>query len=112
MINKKDVIRINQEVGENGEFSNESSLDFVFSIAKAEKSWLYELSYFVRNILTDHVFMDGNKRTAFILIITYFEDKGLGYDKDIIYKLVYKISKKNINNINKVMGMIKNAIKD
>ena len=53
MINKKDVIRINQEVGENGEFSNESSLDFVFSIAKAEKSWLYELSYFVRNILTD-----------------------------------------------------------
>ena len=111
IINKKDIIRMNQEIGESGEISNENSLDYLFSIMKAEKSWLYELSYIARGILVDHIFRDGNKRTAFILIISYFEDKGLNYDKDIIYNFVYKISKNNIIDINKILRLIKNGIK-
>ncbi|MFC1697991.1 hypothetical protein ACFL1H_06635, partial [Nanoarchaeota archaeon] len=66
MINKKDIIRINQEIGETGELSNESSLDFALHMIKHKKSWLYELSYLIRSILVDHVFKDGNKRTALV----------------------------------------------
>ena len=112
MINltKKDLSGINQEVGSNGKFHNESSIDFALSIAKQKKSWLYELSYIVRSLLVDHCFEDGNKRTAIIVIITYFENYDLDYDKDKLIKNVWGISKKNINDINKLMRLIKNGI--
>jgi len=110
LINKKDIIRINQEVGHNGLFSNESSLDFSLSIIKQKKDWLHELSCIVRSLLVDHSFQDGNKRTAAAVIITYFERKNLDYDKDRLIKIILQISKKNINDINKIMRLIKNVI--
>ena len=109
-LNKKDLIGINQEVGSNGKFHNEDSIDFAFSIVKQNKSWLYELSYIVRSLLVDHCFEDGNKRTAIIVIITYFEEHDLDCDKDKLIKIVWNIAKKNTNDINKIMRLIKNAI--
>ena len=109
-LNKKDLIRINQEVGSNGKFHNEDSIDFALSIAKHNKSWLYELGYTARSLLVDHCFEDGNKRTAIITVITYFENNSLEYDKDILIKNVLNIAKKNISDINKIMRMIRNAI--
>ena len=109
-LNKKDLIGINQQIGCNGKIHNEDSIDFALSIAKQNKSWLYELSYIVRNLLVDHCFEDGNKRTAIITIITYFENNNLDYDKDKLIKAVLTIAKKNIIDINKIMRMIKNAI--
>lgn len=110
MLNKKDLIGINQEIGSNGKLHNEDSIDFALSIIKQNKSWLYELCYIVRSLLVDHCFEDGNKRTAIIVIIAYFETHGLDYDKDKLIKIVWNVSKKNINDINKLMRMIKNAI--
>ncbi len=109
-VNKKDLIGINQEIGESGHFQNESSLDFALSIIKQKKSWLQELSYLIRCMLVDHCFSDGNKRTSFVLILLYFDDKGLSYDKDRLIKIIWTISKKNISDINKIMRMIKNAV--
>ena len=109
-LNKKDLIGINQEVGSSGKFHNESSIDFALSIVKQKKSWLYELSYIARSLLVDHCFEDGNKRTAIIVIIAYFENNGLDYDKDKLIRVVWSISKKNISDINKMMRLIKNAI--
>ena len=77
MINKKDIISFNIEIGEKGELHNESSLDFALGIIKTRKSWLYELSYLARSLLVDHAFTDGNKRTALALVLTYFDDKGI-----------------------------------
>ena len=127
-LNKKDLTGINQEIGSNGKFHNEDSLDFALSTAK-HKSWLYELCYIVRSLLVDHCFEDGNKRTAITVIITYFESNDLDYDKDKLTKTVWKVAKKNITDmsvnrkaisehaqkqevfdINKLMRMIKNAI--
>jgi|SRR3989338_421697 len=110
LINKKDIIAINQEIGENGLFQNESSLDFALSIIKQKRAWLYELSYLVRSLLVDHVFQDGNKRTASIIVITYLEDKDLGYDKEKIIKTIWGISKKSVKDVNKIMRLIKGAI--
>lgn len=108
-INKKDIIAINIELGETGEFNNEGSLEFALHIIKHKKSWLYELSYLVRSILVDHAFRDGNKRTALALVLLYFEDKGIECDKERIVKTIHSISKKNINDINKIERMIKNG---
>jgi len=108
-LNKKDLIGINQEVGSNGKLQNEDSLDFALSTAK-HKSWLYELSHIARSLLVEHCFEDGNKRTAIIVIATYFKDNGLDYDKDKLTKIVWKIAKKNITDTNKLMRIIKNAI--
>lgn len=110
MINKKDIIRINQEIGEAGNFQNESSLDYALSTIKHKKSWLYELSYLIRSLLTDHAFMDGNKRTALAIILTYFKDRDTKYDEDVITKVILQISKKSIKDINKIMRLIKSAI--
>jgi len=110
LINKKDIIRINQEVGESGHLSNSGSLEFALNAIKHRKSWLYEVSYLVRSIIVDHVFKDGNKRTALAIIIAYFEDKKIEYDNERILDIIEKIAKKNINNVNKVMRLIKNAI--
>ena len=109
-LNKKDLIGINYQIGSNGKLHNEDSLDFTLSIVKRNKSWLYELSYIVRSLLVDHCFEDGNKRTAIIVIVTYFENNDLDYDKDKLIKIVWSIAKKNISDINKLMRMIKNAI--
>ncbi len=109
-LNKKDLIGINQEIGSNGKLHNEDSIDFAFSIVKQNKSWLYELSYIIRSLLVDHCFEDGNKRTAIIIIITYFESNNLEYDKDKLIKIVWSIAKKNTSDINKIMRLIKNAI--
>lgn len=108
MINKKDMIRINQEIGETGRFQNESSMEYALSIIKHKKSWLYELAYLVRSLLTDHAFLDGNKRTSLALVLTYFEERE--YDKETIAKIILQISKKQEKDINKIMRMIKSAI--
>lgn len=109
-VNKKDLIRINQEIGENGNFHNEGTLDFTLSIIKQKKSWLYELSYLVRSLLVDHVFEDGNKRTAMVLATTYLEDKKIEYDQDRLLKVFWNISKKSITDINKITRLIKSVI--
>ena len=109
-INKKDLIGINQEIGSNGRFRNEDSLDFTLSIVKQNKSWLYELSYIARSLLVDHCFEDGNKRTAISVMLSYFEYHNLDCDKDKLTRAVWKIAKKNISDINKIMRMMKNAI--
>lgn len=110
LINKKDIIGINQNIGEDGKFNNESSLDFALSTIKHKKSWLIELSYLVRSLLVDHAFKDGNKRTAMALTGTYMEDKGVEFDMDKLTKQVLNISKKNITDINRIMRLIKSAI--
>lgn len=110
LINKKDLIRINQDIGEEGSFANEASLDFALSMLKERKSWLHTLAYLVRCILIDHVFRDGNKRTAFTLICTALDEYGMATDTTKIYLGVMTITKKNITNPLKIMRVIKNGI--
>jgi len=110
LINKKDLIRINQEIGEQGNFANEASLDFALSMLKERKSWLYTLSYLVRCILIDHVFRDGNKRTAFTLICTVLDEQDMAFDGPKMYLGVMTITKKNMTNPLQIMRVIKNGI--
>lgn len=109
LINSKDIIRINQEVGERGVLRNESSLDFALSVSK-NKAWLYQIAYLLRALLIDHAFEEGNKRTALALVFWSFDFESVHYDKERVIRIIYFIAKKNIKSVNKIMRMLKDAI--
>ena len=99
---------INKEF-ENGVMVNESSLDYVITLAKKSNNWLNSLAMLIRAILIDHVFEEGNKRTAAAVVMTVLEMHNILYDKDKINKMIIKMLKKNITNLNEIMFLIKNV---
>jgi prophage maintenance system killer protein len=109
-LTKKDIIALNQEF-DNGIIHNESTLDFALSYAKKTENWTKALAFLVRAILIDHVFEEGNKRTAALLIKSYAEYEGHKTYDDKVAKLIKEILLKNIISIKKIEDMIQDAIK-
>lgn len=105
MYNIKDIIRINQEVGETGQMRDSSSLDFALSMSRT-KGWLYRLSFCIRSLACDHPFIDGNKRTAYILVALAFEENDRKYDDEKVVAAILRISKKNITDINRIARLL------
>ena len=100
--NLKDIIRLNQEVGEEGQLQNESSLAFALSLSRGKKSWLYELTYLVRSLVVDHAFVDGNKRTAYLLCSLMLQDAGKAYEDRALVETIHKIARKSTKDINQI----------
>ena len=110
VLTKKDIVALNQEF-EDGSFHNEPSLDFALSHANKSENWINGLSLLTRAILIDHVFQEGNKRTAALLIKTYAEYEGHKIYNDKLVNLIKEILLKDITDINKIEGMLKDVIK-
>jgi len=111
MFSIEDVIRINKEVTKGpGNIVNKSSLDFALSSIKT-KPWFDQLAYLLRSILVDHVFEDGNKRTATAIISMYYTEFKIGFDMQKTVDVVTKISSKNIKDIGNIKRIIKNVIR-
>ncbi len=108
-VNKKDIIAINQKF-DNGRVINDNSLSFALFQANKNTSWIKSCALLVRAVLIDHVFEEGNKRTAASIIIAFLEDKQLSYKPEEIAKLVTKILTKNMTKITKIEMEIKNVI--
>jgi len=108
LLSKKAISTINEEFS-NGKIINDSSLDYAINSARKSENWLKALATLVRAILIDHVFEDGNKRTAAAVIITWLEMENLHCNRDKINNLTVKIIKKNMTNLNEIMRLIKNA---
>jgi prophage maintenance system killer protein len=109
LLSKKDIIALNLEF-EDGALHNEESLDFALSYAKKTENWSKALAWIVRAILIDHVFEEGNKRTAALLIKSYAEYEGCGTYDDKVVKIIKEIILKNITGITRIEDMIKNVI--
>ena len=109
LINKKDIISINQSIGEDGNLINEGTLEFALN-AIAKKQWLYCAAYLVRCLAIYHPFQDGNKRTALGIALIYFDYYDVDYDGDKLVASIYLLAKENMTDINKIMRTIKNAI--
>ena len=75
ILTKKDIIAINQKFVE-GYFKNESSLNYALSLFKQNISWIKQLANLIRAIVIDHVFTDGNKRSAYMVLLNFIEIKG------------------------------------
>ncbi len=110
MLSKKDIIVLNQQF-EDGSLHNEASLDFAISYARRTANWPKALAYLTRAILIDHVFKEGNKRTAALLIKSYAEYESCKTYDDKIVKLVKEVLLKNTISLVKIEDMIKDAIK-
>ncbi|MEK6923477.1 MAG: hypothetical protein AABW84_02190 [Nanoarchaeota archaeon] len=102
-----DIERINKELEAKGGLKNEGSLHFAVSHAIHTKDWRLQLAYLLRALLVDHVFNDGNKRTAAYLITLYFDEHNINYDKDKLARLIIKIASKNIIKIDEIRRLIK-----
>jgi prophage maintenance system killer protein len=109
-LTKKDIIALNQEF-EDTTLHNEASLDFALSYARRTENWTKALAFIVRAILIDHVFEDGNKRAAALLIKAYAEYQGHSTYDDRVVKLIKTIILKNTTSIRTIEEMIKDAIK-
>jgi prophage maintenance system killer protein len=107
---KKDIIALN-ELFDKASFHNEASLEFALSYAKRSDNWTKGLAFLTRAILIDHVFEEGNKRTAALLIKTYAECEGHNTYDDKVVKLIRQIILRNITSITRIEEMIKDAIK-
>jgi len=109
-LTKKDIMALN-ELFDKASFHNEASLEFALSYAKRSENWTKALAYLTRAILIDHVFEEGNKRTAALLIKTYAECEGHSTYDDKVVKLIKQIILKNITSIARIEDLIKDAIK-
>lgn len=109
-MNKKDIIALNKEF-DVGKLHNEASLDFALSYCKQTENWTKALALLVRAILIDHVFEEGNKRTAALLIKTYAEYEGASTYDDKIAHMIKEILLKNITSILRIEEMIKNVVR-
>jgi prophage maintenance system killer protein len=110
MLSKKDIVELNKELS-NGVIINESSLDFAVTTSARSKNWLKTAAIFTRAILIDHVFEDGNKRTAAGVIIFLMEMNNISFDPEKIPRIIVKILKNNITNLMEIERCIKDAVR-
>ncbi len=110
MFKENDIIEINKEF-DSGVIVNKSSLDFAIKSTEITKDWVTQASYLVRAIALDHVFEEGNKRTALAVLLTYFEANKKAYDIYRVEKVIIDIITKNITSIENIRRMIKNAVR-
>jgi len=109
-LTKKDLIAFNQQFAD-GTLINEASLDFALSYSQKTENWTKALAWLIRAILLDHVFEEGNKRTAALLLRTYIEFEGNQARNDQITRMIKEIIFRNTTSINKIEEMIKDAIR-
>ena len=109
MFDEKDIILLNK-LFSNGVVSNKGSLSFALSSIK-NKGSPNQFPYLIRAITTDHVFEDGNKRTAAVLITAYFTEFEIGFDKEKVTKMILEVASKNIINLSKIRRMIQSVIR-
>ncbi len=109
-ISKEDLLRINKGFG--GSLRTSSSLDYAIDIQSNQKLGEYKkLAYFLREILVDHPFSDGNKRTAFFISLSFADENKKQVDKELLLQQIVSIAKKNITEIRNIEQRIKACIK-
>ena len=108
MLTRKDIFIINQQFS-TGTIINESSLDFVLKQTYRSRHWYKAMCLLTRTILLDHVFEDGNKRTAAAIIMTYHTMNGQECNPDLVSRAVLHITKHNITSINTIGRIIHHA---
>ena len=110
MLSKKDIIDINRSFS-NGTVINSSSLDCVVKEQARSRNWLRTAAMFSRAILIDHVFEDGNKRTAAAVIMLLMEMHSLTPDPESIPRIVTEILMKNLASVRQIERCIKDGIR-
>jgi len=108
-VSKEIILRINKGFG--GSLRNEASLSFALEQQQNNKLGEYkQLAYLIRAILVDHIFTDGNKRTAMFLALAFADEFNKTVNPDLLLHHILSISTKNITQIRAIEERLKNAI--
>lgn len=108
-INEKEVIGINQKFDE-GVIVNRGSLDFALNSIRKSQDWQEQIVYLLRALLVDHIFKDGNKRTATYLLINALERENFDFHEEEIVKLSIKIAKESISDIKEIKKLVAGVV--
>jgi len=93
MINKKEIIKINKELG--GTLVRESSLDFACDSMKDNKNVFKRNACLIRAIVVDHPFDDFNKSTATLSTLREFKRNKIKCKEDSYLRGIRKIAREN-----------------
>jgi prophage maintenance system killer protein len=110
MLSTKDIIEINKGMS-TGNVMNKSSLEYAVKTQARSRNWLRTAAVFTRAILIDHVFEDGNKRTAAAVIMLLMEMNRVSCDPEKIPRMIITILKKNLTSITYIERCIKDGIR-
>ena len=108
MISEDDLITVNKRFA-NGVLVNKESLDIALS--SPEKGWMDQVAYLVKGLLVDHIFENGNKRTAAMIIAASYTEFEIGFDVQRIDEIVVEIESRDIADIDKIKELIKSVIR-
>ena len=108
-ITEKELIGINEKF-DDGIIVNRGSLDFALNSIKKSQDWQEQIAYLLRALLVDHVFKDGNKRTATNLLVTSLEREGFSFNKEEVIRLSIKLAKESITDIKEIKKLIVGVI--
>jgi prophage maintenance system killer protein len=110
IISKADLLRVNAGFG--GNLRDNSSIDFAFDKIKDSKLGNYKkLAFFIRAILVDHPFSDGNKRTATFICLAFADENKKQVERELLIDQIISIAKNNIQEIRNIEQRLKNAIR-
>jgi death-on-curing protein len=75
-LTKEDIIEINKKVGEKGTVINDANLEFAIHKLGRNTVLGKKAAILLCDLITSHVFLDGNKRTAFVSTVALLEING------------------------------------
>ncbi|HIJ13595.1 TPA: hypothetical protein HA371_02535 [Candidatus Woesearchaeota archaeon] len=108
-ISKEDIVRIGKGFG--GELRNDASIEFALEKQTNLKLGEYKkLAYLIRAIVIDHLFTDGNKKTAAYVIFVFAEQFSKQVDLELIKEQMISIASNNVNSIRAIEERLKNVI--
>lgn len=103
---KDDLIEINKKFGGN---LTKDYIDYSIIAGKGKNEYK-QLAYLLRTILVDHIFTDGNKRTALHILLEFADNNNIKLDKKRTIREIIEIASKNIREINKIERMLRYII--
>ncbi len=75
-LNLEEIVEMNKAVGATGALVNKGNLEFVLASIKDSKNIVRCAAAILHGIITLHAFLDGNKRTAFMAMVTFLRING------------------------------------
>ena len=106
----KKLTEINKQFSE-GKIINNSIYWVEDRINNYKMPFLTQISYVLRALLCNHIYLDGNKRTSLYITLKWLRELKLDIDEDKLFDVITKIAKNNINEIRKIKRMLKKCYK-
>ena len=112
LLTKEDIIEINKKVGEKGIVINDGNLEFAVHKLSRNAPLEKKASALLHDLVSGHIFLDGNKRTAFVSTATLLKinGKNLEIKDEGVIDLVYGVANGKYN-ISEVESIMKKCIK-